>query len=93
MEGDLRVSADLLGGAGEREARLVRMVEQLRRRMDQLRSENGMLEEELRIAECTMSGGVLWRSCSCWKALLQKQQLQSPTVSEGKQVSEVLGQG
>lgn len=40
----------------EREARLVRVVEQLRRRLDQLRGENEQLEEELRSADSKLTG-------------------------------------
>lgn len=42
--------------SGEREARLVRVVDQLRRRLDQMRAENEQLEEELRAAEGRLSG-------------------------------------
>ena len=42
----------------EREVRLVRVVEQLRRRLDQLRGENEQLEEELRNADSKLTGGV-----------------------------------
>ncbi len=43
-------------GAAEREARLARVVEQLKRRLEQLREENAQLEEMLRHADTKFHG-------------------------------------
>lgn len=42
--------------SNEREVRLGRVIEQLRRRLDQLRGENEELEEELRSADSKLTG-------------------------------------
>ena len=42
-----------------REARLVKMVESLKRRLEQLKAENEELEELLRLADVSVKGGAL----------------------------------
>jgi hypothetical protein len=44
------------GGAGDREARLARMVEQLKRRLEQYKGENEQLEELLATADAQAKG-------------------------------------
>jgi len=52
-----------VASSSEREARLVRVVEQLRRRLDQLRGENEQLEEELRSADSKLTGDPPTQHC------------------------------